>query len=443
MAVQEDLVMEFDVIGAICTEPETIRKVAPILRPEDFTSAACAEVYRYALEADHNRKCFDVYIAADALHGKIADERAFLARCVDTCATTANIEAHAKWIRKRADDARLTAAVMEILSTPRAHTDMAADIAAVCAAQIQARPRRRMRKLNELAGKAYDRQFLPDKSRVKTGVQSLDGLLGGMRGGELVLIGARPSVGKSAFALALAESAARNGKAAVIYSLEMSGVEIGERAIVQYTPSVTMDDLANRRICGEDKEAMEKARAVADAFNRMEIPVYVSDEPNMTVSRIRSDLLVMENVGIVIVDYLGLMKPERKYQTRDLEMGALSRGLKLLALELKIPVVALAQLNRGVDDTKEPSLKDLRDSGNLEQDADKVIFLWNECAFQEQQIVGVSVRKNRNGKIGKISLRFDGKHMRFHTPPPDYRPPDSEEQKKTKNGAGSGRGGFY
>ena len=216
----------------------------------------------------------------------------------------------------------------------------------------------------------------------------------------------RPAVGKSAFSLSLAEVAAKHGTV-LLYSLEMSADEVAERLQVRHTNSVTLSDLVNGQT---QSEAIWQE--LADAASELSAPpIRICDAPNMTVSRIRAQAMAQENLSCVIVDYVGLLRPDHRNDNRNLELGQISRDLKNLAAELRVPVIALAQLNRGRDETEQPTLRDLRDSGELEQNANKVLLLWK--ADVERSIIGCSVAKNRRGKTGTVQFRFEGVHMRF------------------------------
>ena len=151
--------------------------------------------------------------------------------------------------------------------------------------------------------------------------------------------------------------------------------------------------------------------SIAAASARLErLPLHFWDRPAATVSKIRSAAATVQSLRLIVVDYLGLMQAERKADSRNLELGQISRDLKNLASELQIPIVAAAQLNRGVSDTERPTLLSLRDSGELEQNGSKVLFLWR---VDEDGTVGVAVAKNRRGRQGVVQMHFDGEHQRF------------------------------
>ena len=410
----DTLELEHALIGAVCREQGIIKTLASIIRPEDFSIAACAEVYEAALDADSRGKLFDGFMAADVLTGKIDSPRNFIAECIECCPTVANAEVYAQTIRKHADDRRLREAISEALVGD--DHDLAATVASICAEQIQARPMSHTQRLSDALQATYTELWNGDRLRIDTGYGKLDYLLKGFRAGEFVLVGARPSAGKSAFGLSIAEAAARHGHSVALFSLEMLADEVSERMIARHTEAATLDNLIDRPLpeaLGEDV-----ARAMCAAS---ELPITVIDSPHMTVSRMRAQVLAMPKLSLIVVDYIGLMQSDRRYDSRYLELSEISRGLKNLAVELRVPVVALAQLNRARDDTERPTLRDLRDSGSLEQDANKVLLLWNiDVAVHT---VGCSVAKNRRGRTGIVQFAFDGDHMRFFEIVAEYKEP--------------------
>lgn len=416
--------LETDLIGAICREQSVIRVAARYLEPEDFSIAACGVVFEAARDADSRRKLFDGYTAADALKGKIDDPRRFIAECMEVCVTTATVEEHAKLLRREADERRLRDKI-QLALMEESGEKLTDTIAGICVEQIQKRRGGRMKKFEDVLRKTFNELFEEPKNRVDTGYGRLDGILQGMWGEELIILAARPAVGKSALAMNIAENAARSGKTVLFHSLEMGDTMIGKRALVRWTNRVTMSDLINRGF-GKD-ETMDAE--VANAYVRSAgLPIYLDDSANVKPSKVRAQAMTLRDLGLIVIDYGGLMAADRKAETRNLELGAISRDLKNLAKELQIPIIMLAQLSRkvGGDDVR-PTLTDLRDSGELEQNADKCIFMWN--IDREAGKIGVSVAKNRSGKQGDVVMYFDGEHMRYTETEERY---DADEQKSAK-----------
>ena len=417
----DTLDFEHTIIGAICVDQSQIRNISTILRPDDFSIKACSLVYQLAVDLDNQGKLFDGYIAAEFLKGKIQEPRKFLAECIECVTTTANTEEYARQLRKTSDNNKLRLRVMDAFIGD--DPEIVETVAAICSDIIQHRPSTRVKTIEQAAGEAYNALFELESKRIDTGFGKLDGILKGFHSGELVIIGARPAVGKSAFALALAEYAAKHRVKVVIHSLEMEDDEISERMFVRHTRKTALDNLIDRNLTNEQGED------VAEAYCTVaEYPILIDDSPMQTVSKIRSQALSTPDLGLIIVDYLQLLQPDHRAEKREVEVSEMSRGLKALAMELKIPVIAMSQLNRIRGDDEKPTLRELRESGSLEQDANKVLLLWN--IDKEHNIVGCNVAKSRRGKTGVVQFVFDGSHMTFCELAEEYVEPEG----KRKNG---------
>lgn len=420
----DPLEIEYNIIGAICLDSKLIRALSAVLRPEDFSIAACGYVYEAAQDADSCGKLFDGVIAADQLRGKLDNPRQFIADCINSSPTTAYAETYAKLLRKHADNRRVISAIQQALM--EGGDDIAAKVESICSEAIRGRPGGNLHTMDELLVRVLEAETSTPKGRCESGYGRLDELLQGMWGGELIVLAARPAVGKSAFAMSIAENAARNGKTVFVCSLEMDGEQLAERMIARHTNQVDMSDLIERGLREEEWEEVAKATG-----NLSGLPILVSDSPGVTPQSLRAQALTVKGLGMVIVDYGGLMTPDRKYDSRNLELGAISRSLKLLAMELNVPVLMLAQLNRAKDEDEEPGLRELRDSGELEQNANKAIFLWN--IDKETHRVGVKVAKNRRGKNGIVTMLFESNHMRFIETDEIYEKP-KKSRKSEKDG---------
>jgi replicative DNA helicase len=252
---------------------------------------------------------------------------------------------------------------------------------------------------------------------VPTGFADLDGLTNGLHPGQMIIIAARPALGKSTLALDLARAASiKNGEASVIFSLEMSRTEITMR-LLSAEAKVPLHHMRSGRMSDEDWARL--ARRMGEVA---EAPLYIDDSPNLTLMEIRAKarrLKQRHNLRLVVVDYLQLMNSGRRVESRQQEVSEFSRALKLLAKELEVPVVALSQLNRGPEQRtdKKPMLSDLRESGSLEQDADMVILLHREDAYERESPrageADLILAKNRNGPTGTVTVAFQGHYSRF------------------------------
>ena len=252
-----------------------------------------------------------------------------------------------------------------------------------------------------------------------TGYTKLDELLAGLQPGSLYIVGARPSVGKTALALGMAQHAAVEAKKTVlVFSMEMSEMELAQR-VLSANCRIESSKLRTGRLTQGEWDQ------ITFALNKLgEAPLWIDDSPNLTVMEIRARARRLrsqvEDLSLVVVDYLQLMTGRSRADNRQVEVAEISRGLKILARELECPVVALSQLSRGLESRKDrrPQLSDLRESGAIEQDADVVIFIYREEVYspKDRQTSGTAeiiVAKNRNGPTRMIKLAFIPRHSRF------------------------------
>jgi replicative DNA helicase len=258
---------------------------------------------------------------------------------------------------------------------------------------------------------------------VPTGFGKLDELTNGLHPGNLVIVAARPAIGKSTLGLDFARAASiKHGLTSVIFSLEMSRHEIAMR-LLSAEASVNLQSMRTGTMRDEDWPRLARRMGeVADA------PMFIDDSPNLTMMEIRAKarrLKQRHDLQLVVVDYMQLMSSPRKVENRQQEVSEISRSLKLLAKELEIPVVAISQLNRSPEQRadKKPQLSDLRESGSLEQDADVVILLYREDAFEKESTrpgeADLIVAKHRNGPTATVTVVFQGHYSRFYDMAPD------------------------
>ena len=409
--------LEISIIGAVCIDFRCLQKIRGVLQAEDFSSKLCAQVYQAALDAADRSNPFDAVVAAELLTPAIgeAEANSFLRQCMEATPTLAHTAYHAGLLHDMSQFRSLRDTISEQLLLPEATAGreeldaLAAGIIGLCRTFLEGRRPERTVSLAQALRNLYQ-QKQRKQLRVDTGFSKTDKLLCGMLGGNLVLLGARPSVGKTAMALNIAANVARRGQKVLIFSLEMLHDELAERFVAQ--GGVSMDTLVNlqeRQQAERDPQCWRTIAEISAVLSKF--PILINDDPGITVSGIRSQAMAEEGLALIIVDFLTLMRSERRFESRNLEVGAMSRGLKLLASELKIPILALTQLNREKSDGEMPTLRDLRDSGELEQNANKVLLMWNVNKAEGR--VGVSVAKNRNGKTGMVMFQFDGAHMRF------------------------------
>jgi len=275
--------------------------------------------------------------------------------------------------------------------------------------------------LHDLLGRSLDRlEVLYDRGEtitgVPTGYQDLDEHLSGLQPSNLIVVGGRPSMGKTAFALGLAANAAMLGTPVLFFSLEMSHLEVAQRVLCAEA-RVDASRMRNGRLLEADWPK------ISNAIGRIGgAPLHIDDNPNVTVMDIRAKARRMRaraGLGLVVVDYLQLMSGRTNAENRQVEISEISRGLKILARELEIPVVALSQLSRGLENRadKRPMLADLRESGAIEQDADVVMFIYRDEIYDPESAdrgtAEIRIAKHRNGPTAAVQLAFVTNYARF------------------------------
>src|SRR5205809_1426128 len=432
----QSLEAEESVLGSILIDRDAIVEVAPILKPDDFYRAANGSIYRAMLDLYERREPVDIVTVAETLERtedlEAIGGRTYLSSLANQTPTAVHALPYARIVERKAVLRNLIAAAGKIAGI--GYEDPAEIQEAIDRAESElfTVSNRRVTvgfsRLAKLLHEAYDRlDYLHahrgEISGIRTGFQDLDQLTTGLQKSDLVIVAARPSVGKTSFALNIAEHAAvRDRKSVGVFSLEMSK----EQLVLRLLSSVANID--SQRLRTGFLEEMDFTR-IAPAMNTLsEAPIYIDDTPNITSMELRTKarrLQAEAGLDMVIVDYLQLMQAQTT--TRDAnrvqEVSEISRGLKALARELSVPVVALSQLSRQPEmrESKEPRLSDLRESGAIEQDADLVLFLWREKervqedGDAEGEVINVKLAKHRNGPTGDIQLWFRKSQTRFQS----------------------------
>lgn len=435
LAARADHDAERAVLGG-CLAPGALAAVRPLLRADDFHHPAHAEVFAalcavadaghpldvLALAAElRRRKRLDTVRAALDLDDLEYFGLTDLGRVAAHARTLAALaDARATWRAARA----LGRAASDPAVTPAALRELVLrELGAVTARA--AGPDQRS--FADLATELYDRleaahaQGAVAFAGASTGFAGWDDYTGGLHPGELVVLGARPRVGKTALAMQLAVNVAARGAPVLAFSLEMSAAALFLRAAA----SEARVEAALLRTAAPSSDTI--ARMVPAVNALAGLPVYVDDRAGASLADIRAAALAMRarrGLGLLVVDYLQLLAvEERRGGTREQEVSAMSRGLKTLARELRCPVVALSQLNREVDKREDPRprLSDLRESGSLEQDADAVVFLFRRHLYNpkaDPTAAELILAKNRHGPTDSLPLRWDGPLTRFDDPGP-------------------------
>ena len=262
-----------------------------------------------------------------------------------------------------------------------------------------------------------------DKKLIKTGFYKLDDALGGLEGGDITIIGARPSVGKSALVTQIIANVASRNARVGYFNLEMNESQVYERFVARMAKLSLTRVRRAKTFLGGEEEAFAKANEQLANYD------VVISTGSKSVRDIKTASRHMK-FDLIVIDYLQLIKADKSFANRASEVGEVSKAIKGLAMELNVPIILLSQLSRGVEsrDVKEPQLSDLRESGDIEQDASNVIFIWNMS--DDKKCKGMSVAKNRQGELTKIGLEFDGEHMEFRERQEEF----YQWQKTVKNG---------
>ncbi len=430
----QSLEAEQSVLGAVLIDRDAMIEIAEFLKPEDFYRQAHGRIYAVMLDLSERREPIDVVTVSEALERsgdlETIGGRAYLSTLTNQTPTAVHAAQYARIVERKSLLRNLIGAAGKIAGIgyeDPAEVQEAIDRAeSELFAVSQRRVGASFSPLKTLLHDAYDRlDYLHahrgEISGIRTGFGDLDTLTTGLQKSDLVIVAARPSVGKTSLALNIAEHAAVTDRKSVgIFSLEMSK----EQLVLRLLSSVANID--SQRLRTGFLEELDFAR-IAPAMNALsEAPIYIDDTPNITTMELRTKarrLQAEAGVDLIIVDYLQLMQSSTTSRdaNRVQEVSEISRGLKALARELKIPVIALSQLSRQPEmrESKEPRLSDLRESGSIEQDADLVMFLWREKErgsddqVTDGEVVKLKLSKHRNGPTGEIDLWFKKAQTRF------------------------------
>jgi replicative DNA helicase len=425
-----DVAAEQCVLGGMLLSKDAISDVIEVIRPADHYRPAHQIVHEAILDLYARGEPADAITVANELSRSGDLQRIggapYLHTLIASVPTAANAGYYARIVRERAILRRLVEAGTRIVQMGYTGDADADDLVDRAQAEVYAVTDRRIAEdyhsLSEIMPGALD-EIESIGSRggqmtgVPTGFADLDALTNGLHPGQMVVIAARPAVGKSALALDFARSATiRHSLPTVLFSLEMGRNEITMRLLAAEA-KVPMNLMRTGQLSDDDWNRLARRMSeVADA------PLFIDDSPNMSLMEIRAKcrrLRQRHDLKMVVIDYLQLMSSPKRVESRQQEVSEMSRSLKLLAKELEVPVVALSQLNRGPEQRqdKKPMLSDLRESGSIEQDADVVILLHREDAYEKESPrageADLIVAKHRNGPTATVTVAFQGHYSRF------------------------------
>ncbi|PIP34228.1 replicative DNA helicase [Candidatus Falkowbacteria bacterium CG_4_10_14_0_2_um_filter_48_10] len=437
----QNLEAEQSLLGSLLIDKDAIIKIADMLHEQDFYKESHAVIYAVIKDLYSRQEPIDILTVSNRLEEKKglvgAGGRSYLAQLTNAVATASNVEFYASIIRRKATLRRLQQAAAEIAEIAFREDEDIEKILDEAEQKIFAVSQKFQRNIflsiDKLLSDAFDRIDELHKQSGKlrgltTGFIELDKILAGLQKSDLIVLAARPSVGKTSLALDIARQTAVKGKAAVgIFSLEMSKEQLVDRMLCGQA-NVSLWRMRTGNL--SDQEEDNDFTRIGEAMGVLsEAPIYIDDFATSTVMDIRTKarrLQMEKGLDLLIIDYLQLMEGRGHYgDNRVQEISEITRGLKGIARELNIPVLALSQLSRAVEQTRPaiPKLSHLRESGSIEQDADVVMFIYRKAADRnynfddlnedEKHTAEIYIAKHRNGPTGKVNLYFDENPVSF------------------------------
>lgn len=422
---------EQTVLGAILIDQNTLPTVLELVKPECFYIEQHRKLFTIMVQMFSSGEKADIItVLNEALGAHIFETaqegRNYLSNLMNMVPVVANVDKYCKivvdkyYIRTLAEAAR---SILSDIQSGETDSQLLLDAAEQRIFDIrQGRDVTGLTPIREIVAETY--QHIghiagPDKEQylgIQSGFSYLDHKISGLNKSDLILIAARPAMGKTAFALNIAQNVAMHNpdKEVCIFSLEMPREQLVSR-LLSSAAQVDSNKLRNGHLNGDDW-----VRLAAGACFLNDLPVYIDDSASITVQQIKAKLRRMKHLGLVVIDYLGLIQSTLRTENRVQIISEITRQLKIMAKELDIPVILLSQLSRGPESRtdKRPMLSDLRESGSIEQDADIVMFLYRDGYYNPsspQNVAECIVAKNRHGETGKIKLIWDGQFTRFTT----------------------------
>jgi replicative DNA helicase len=429
------------ILGGILIDNDAINRVLEMLTPEDFYRESHRKIFQAMMKLSDLREPCDFITMTDMLKkaGELEEVggAAYLATLVDYVPTAANIAYYCKMVKEKSTNRKLISVATEIVSRGYDEQADVEDLLDMAQKEIyeisENKSRPQYVPVQAVLKEAFNiLKNLHDQKEhvtgVPTGYVDLDLKTAGFQPGNLIIVAARPAMGKTTLALNIAQYASAESKKkvpCVIFSLEMGKEEL----VMRFLASIARVDFGRMRTGHfQDSDWPRLTRAAGILHDAK---IFIDDSPSITVLELRSKarrLKSEHDIGLIIVDYLQLMKGSNNPESRQQEISEISRSLKALAKELHVPVVALSQLNRELEKRadKRPMMSDLRESGAIEQDADIIMFVYREsvycedcrkpdttCSKGHERDAELIIGKQRNGALGTIQLTFIGEHTRF------------------------------
>jgi len=436
---------EQSLLGALLLDNQAFDRVADLIGADDFYRDDHRRIWRHIARLSETNRPADVVTVTESIEASEDKDKtggaAYLGALAQNTPSALNIRRYAELVRERSVQRRLaqvaTGIAEDALNPAGREVGQLLDEAESKIFQIAESGARRDQGLLEIKpvlarvfekiDHLYHRDNPSDVTGVPTGYVDLDKMTSGMQGGELIIVAGRPSMGKTALALNIAEHVAvDNGLPVAIFSMEMSATQLAMRLLGSIA-RVDQHKMRTGRL--SDKEWGD----LSDAMGKLhETPIYIDEAGALTALEVRARARRLKRqyskLGLIVIDYIQLMSASSQGENRATEISEISRSLKGMAKELDVPVVALSQLNRAVDQRpdRRPVMSDLRESGAIEQDADVIMFIYREVVYKpdlpedQRAIAEVIVGKQRNGPIGTVKLTFLGQHTRFENHQASY-----------------------
>jgi replicative DNA helicase len=427
----QNIEAEQAVLGAIFLEPSALTVASEILIPEDFYRASHQKIFNAMLKLNDEGKVVDLVTVTEELAAaKLIEDTggvSYLSELASSVPTAANIEYYARIVEEKSLLRRLIRTATEIASDGYSREDEVEALLSEAEKNILAVAQRKnagaFHNIKDVLVRTYDNieqmhQRAGEITGLETGFIELDRMTAGFQRNDLIIVGARPSVGKTAFALNIAQNVAhKTGENIAIFSLEMGAEQLVMRLLCA-EGNIDAQRLRTGSLTDEDWGKLTMAMGSLSNSG-----IFIDDTPGVRISDIRSKcrrLKQEHGLGMILIDYLQLILGSgRAGENRQQEVSEISRSLKQLARELQVPVIALSQLSRGVEQRqdKRPMMSDIRESGSIEQDADIVAFLYRDDYYDKESenknIIEIIIAKQRNGPTGTVSLAFVKEYNKF------------------------------
>lgn len=429
----QNLDAEVSLLGAVLIDEEVLTRVSDILHVDDFYDKRHAAIFAGMLRLYEAHRPVDLLTLSDELKKKEELEMIggmdYITELTNMVPTAAHAEHYAEIITQKAMRRRLIKVAGEVAELGYDEENLVDELLATAEAEIFAVSDKNLKNdlvsLEQILGESFDRldELHKNKGKIRgvpTGWRDLDNMTAGLQRSDLLILAARPAMGKTTLVTNLAYNVASKAKQAVLFfSLEMSKEQLVDRMLAD-AAGVDSWNIRTGNLSDEDFEKLSNAMG-----EMAEAPIFIDDTPGVSVLEMRTKARRQAHthpLGLIIVDYLQLMQGSSKNSdNRVQEVSEISRGLKLIARELNVPVIALSQLSRSVESRSPqiPQLADLRESGSIEQDADIVMFIYREQYYkpetERQNITDLIIAKHRNGPVGKVELFFHPERLKFMT----------------------------